>query len=80
MKILILGDVMGISGRKAIKERLSDIIKKNQIEFTVLNGENSADDGKGITKLIAEDFFSGRTLVSFLIFLVFVIFLGLLVL
>ena len=58
MKILILGDVMGISGRKAIKERLSDIIKKNQIEFTVLNGENSADDGKGITKLIAEDFFS----------------------
>ena len=34
MKILILGDVMGSSGRKAIQEKLSKIIKKNQIDFT----------------------------------------------
>ena len=58
MKILILGDVMGASGRKAIKKNLSKIIKDNEIDFTIINGENSADSGKGITKSIAEEFFS----------------------
>ena len=57
MKILVLGDVMGVSGRKAIKKNLSKIIDDNKIDFTVINGENSADTGKGITKSIAEEFF-----------------------
>ena len=54
MKILILGDVMGPSGRKAIKNNLKRIIKENEISFTVINGENAADNGRGITKEIAE--------------------------
>ena len=58
MKILVLGDVMGISGRTALKNNLSKIIEENQIEFTIINGENAADDGKGITQEIAEEFFS----------------------
>ena len=58
MKILVLGDVMGISGRKAIKNNLNKIIRENEIDFTIINGENAADDGRGITKLIAEEFFS----------------------
>ncbi len=58
MRILVLGDVMALSGRKAIKKNLSQIIKKYQIDFSVINGENAADDGKGITKEIAEEFFS----------------------
>ena len=57
MKILVLGDVMGPSGRKAIKKYFSKIIKDNDIDFTIINGENAADDGKGITKKIAEEFF-----------------------
>ena len=57
MRMLMLGDVVGSSGRKAINESLSKIIDENKIDFTVLNGENSADDGKGITKRIAEEFF-----------------------
>ena len=57
MKILILGDVMGPSGRKALKKNLSKIIKENKINFSVINGENAADDGKGITKEIARNFF-----------------------
>jgi len=57
MNILVLGDVMGASGRKAIKKNLSKIINDNEIDFTVINGENAADDGRGITKLIAEEFF-----------------------
>ena len=58
MKILILGDVMGLSGRKAIKQNLPSIIKENEINFTIINGENAADDGKGITENIASEFFS----------------------
>ena len=57
MNILILGDIMGLPGREAVKKNLSKIIKKNEIDFTIINGENSADDGKGITKLIANEFF-----------------------
>ena len=58
MKILVLGDVMGFSGRKALKKNLPEIIEENKIDFSVINGENAADDGKGITKEIAEEFFS----------------------
>ena len=58
MKILLLGDVMGSSGRKVISSNLAKMINENEIDFTVINGENAADDGKGITKLIAEEFFS----------------------
>ena len=57
MKILVLGDVKGIL-RKAIKQKLSEIIKENKIDFTIINGENAADDGKGITEKIASEFFS----------------------
>ena len=58
MKILILGDVMGPSGREAVKKNLSKVIEQNNISFAIINGENAADDGKGITKEIAEEFFS----------------------
>ena len=58
MKILVLGDAMGLSGRLAIKKHLSKIISENEINFTIINGENAADDGKGITKEISDEFFS----------------------
>ena len=48
---------MGISGRKALKNKLPNLIIKNNIDFVIVNGENSADDGKGITQEIAEEFF-----------------------
>ena len=58
MNFLILGDVMGTSGREALKSKLPKIITENKIDFVIVNGENAAEDGKGITKLIAEEFFS----------------------
>tara|TARA_Y100000816_G_C26081628_1_gene570129 strand:- start:591 stop:1397 length:807 start_codon:yes stop_codon:yes gene_type:complete len=58
MRILILGDVMGQSGRKVLKKNLASIIEEKKINFAVVNGENAANDGKGITKEIAEEFFS----------------------
>ena len=39
MKILVLGDVMGPSGVKAVKERLPKIIDKQKVDFVVVNGE-----------------------------------------
>ena len=58
MNILVLGDVFGPSGRLSIKNNLEKIINKFQIDFTVINGENAADDGLGITRSASEEFFS----------------------
>ena len=55
MKILILGDLMGNSGKEALQENLSEIIKDKKIDFTIVNGENAAEDGKGITKDIVDE-------------------------
>ena len=49
---------MGASGREALKNKLPNIIEENQIDFVIVNGENAADDGRGITQFIAEEFFS----------------------
>ena len=58
MNLLILGDVMGTSGRNALTNELPKIITRNKIDFVIVNGENAADDGRGITQYIAEEFFS----------------------
>tara|TARA_B100001123_G_scaffold383062_1_gene454682 strand:- start:16 stop:825 length:810 start_codon:yes stop_codon:yes gene_type:complete len=57
MNILILGDVMGPSGRKAISQKLPNLIKKKKIDFVIVNGENAADPGVGITQENTEEFF-----------------------
>jgi len=56
MNILLLGDIFGLPGRKAIVEKLPELIRKKKIDFVVLNGENAADTGLGITKENFEDF------------------------
>ena len=58
MKILFLGDVVGISGRSMILNNLISEIKNRKIDFVVVNGENSDDSGVGITEEICKDFFN----------------------
>ena len=58
MKILILGDVVGSSGVDKLKENLNKIIQDKKIDFTIINGENAAEAGKGITKDVAQKLFS----------------------
>ena len=53
MRILFLGDVVGLSGCKAIKKYLPQQIKKRKIDFVIVNGENAAKNGLGITNEIA---------------------------
>ena len=40
MNILVLGDVVGPSGVKAVTEKLPGLIKEKKIDFVVINGEN----------------------------------------
>ena len=56
MNLLILGDIMGASGRKALTEKLPNLIKTNKIDFVIVNGENASDDGRGITQEISLEF------------------------
>ncbi len=57
MRVLFLGDVVGISGCSKIFNNLKSEIKKKKIDFVVVNGENSAEPGVGITKEVCNDFF-----------------------
>ena len=58
MKILFLGDVVGLSGCRKITNDLSSQIKKNNIDFVIINAENADDTGVGLTKEICKDFFN----------------------
>ena len=61
MNILILGDIMGPSGREVIIKKLPNLIKQKKIDFVIVNGENAADPGVGITKKNTEEFFRAGT-------------------
>ena len=55
MNILFLGDIVGNSGCNAVKKNLPKIIKEKKINFVVVNGENAAKSGVGITENIAKE-------------------------
>tara|TARA_B100000902_G_scaffold191038_1_gene182577 strand:- start:7691 stop:8494 length:804 start_codon:yes stop_codon:yes gene_type:complete len=58
MKILFLGDVVGLSGCSKLMNNLLDEIQSKQIDFVIVNGENAASQGVGLTKEICKDFFN----------------------
>ena len=49
---------MGIAGCSKLSNNLLEQIKKNKIDFVIVNGENAADSGVGLTKEICQDFFN----------------------
>ncbi len=51
MRFLLIGDVVGRTGRKTLKEVLPEVKKEYKPDFIVLNGENLAG-GYGITKKV----------------------------
>jgi metallophosphoesterase (TIGR00282 family) len=57
MNALLLGDIFGKPGSRAIFVGLKPIIKKYRADFVIANGENIAD-GFGITPDLAESLFS----------------------
>jgi len=52
--MLFLGDVVGAPGRNAVIQNLAAIKEEHEVDFIVINGENSAG-GRGITPKICID-------------------------
>jgi hypothetical protein len=57
MRILFVGDIMGGSGRNAVKFRLAKIKEDNRIDLTIANVENAAG-GFGVTSNILNELYS----------------------
>lgn len=57
MNILVVGDVVGRPGRRAIKEMLQEIKYNFAINFTMVNGENAAG-GRGINAEVTDELLS----------------------
>jgi metallophosphoesterase (TIGR00282 family) len=53
MRILFVGDVFGVPGRRAVEERLPGLREELGADFCIVNGENAAD-GAGITGKLAD--------------------------
>lgn len=54
MNILFIGDIVGASGRAAVKKHLPALKQRYDIDFVIANGENAAH-GKGITPRIYQE-------------------------
>ncbi|WP_345097189.1 TIGR00282 family metallophosphoesterase [Bartonella acomydis] len=54
MRFLFLGDIVGTTGCRAVFDQLPQLIKKWQLDFVVVNGEN-ASDGFGINQETYQD-------------------------
>lgn len=54
MRLLFLGDLVGRTGRTAVIEQLPGLVEDHNLDFVVVNGENSAS-GFGITEAILQD-------------------------
>jgi len=57
VNVLVIGDIVGKSGRKLVKDLLPTIKREKDIDFTIANGENAAG-GVGITREIANELFN----------------------
>jgi metallophosphoesterase (TIGR00282 family) len=56
MKLLFIGDIVGKSGRKAVKELLPLLVSEYSPDIVIANGENAAN-GFGVTARIAQELF-----------------------
>jgi calcineurin-like phosphoesterase len=50
LRILFIGDVVGAAGMTVVKSMLPDAILRWEVDRTVVNGEDSAGTGFGITE------------------------------
>lgn len=57
MNFLVVGDIVGTPGMDALRANISRLKERFNIDFTIVNGENSAD-GMGITHKILKDMYS----------------------
>ena len=58
MRVLFLGDVVGVAGCSKLMNNLKNQIEEKRINFVIVNAENAAEPGVGLTKEICNDFFN----------------------
>ncbi len=56
LRILLLGDVVGVPGRALVQKHLARLKQELGIHAIIINGENCAGDGRGITPRIMRFF------------------------
>lgn len=54
LRLLMIGDVVGRPGRKALKDNLPGLIQELGLDFVIANGENAAG-GNGITRELVRE-------------------------
>lgn len=57
MQILVIGDVVGRPGRRAVKETIQELGHRFALDLVIANGENAAG-GSGLTGEVAKELFS----------------------
>lgn len=57
MRLLMVGDIVGRPGRRAVKQNLLGLVEQMSVDFVIANGENAAG-GNGITRDVARELFS----------------------
>ncbi len=57
LRVLFIGDIVGKTGRSAVRSLLPNIIDRLRINLIIANGENAAG-GFGITEKVARELFS----------------------
>ncbi|MCL6611935.1 MAG: TIGR00282 family metallophosphoesterase [Peptococcaceae bacterium] len=57
MRLLMIGDIVGRPGRRAVRQNLPALVSQFGIDVVIANGENAAG-GNGITREVAQELFS----------------------
>jgi len=56
LRVMIIGDVVGTIGRMMLQKHIRSLQQQLNIDATIVNGENSSNNGRGITSRIAQFF------------------------
>lgn len=56
LRVLLLGDVVGSTGRFLLQKHIKALQEQYSIDATIVNGENSSSNGRGITSKIMRFF------------------------
>jgi len=56
VRVLLLGDVVGKTGRCMFKKHVQSVKEQHDIDFVIVNGENSCNNGRGINSRIVNFF------------------------
>lgn len=65
IKVLCIGDVVGVAGMMIFQRYIPQLKKERAIDLVIVNGENSASDGRGTTVKVVKSFLaSGADVVT----------------